>query len=89
MIPIFYHSPTNMPRVRRPLPGTEDDNGEGLGKSDAGDEYLAPSDATRILRDPSSDTLAPERVETTIWERISGYLESRLFLYWTSLTHKS
>lgn len=35
------------------------------------DDFLNVSDALKLVRDPSTDTQAPERVEQTVWERIA------------------
>jgi len=35
------------------------------------DDFLSVSDALNLVRDPSTDTQAPERVEHTVWERVA------------------
>jgi hypothetical protein len=42
------------------------------------DDSLSVSDALDLVRDPSTDTQAPERVEHTVWDRVarSDYLFS-------------
>lgn len=75
LIPIFYNSPSNMPRKRRQLPGasqgSDDEKDGGIGSTED-DGFLAPSDALRVLRDTNSDTIAPEGIESIVWERIAG-----------------
>ena len=35
------------------------------------DDFLSVSDALNLVRDLSTDTQAPERVEHTVWERVA------------------
>ena len=35
------------------------------------DDFLSVSDALDLVRDPSTDTQAPERVEHMVWERVA------------------
>lgn len=71
LVPIFYGSSPNIPRVRRHLPGADDDDMEESALSAADDDYLGPADAVRLVRDPSVDTIAPDEVEAVVWERLS------------------
>jgi hypothetical protein len=43
------------------------------------DGFLNASDAIKIVRDPESNTRAPDAVEGTIWQRINRYFASYRF----------
>jgi hypothetical protein len=47
------------------------------------DDSLSVSDALNLVRDPSTDTQAPERVEHTVWERVA---RSDLNLFFVEVT---
>lgn len=72
LVPIFYHSLANTPRIRRRLQETEDDNIQDPTAIAEDDDYLGPADALRLVQDPTVDTIAPDEVERAVWRRISA-----------------
>jgi hypothetical protein len=58
-------SPPSSKRRRVDTPADDD------GDMSMTDDFLNVSDALKLVRDPSTDTQAPERVEQTVWERIA------------------
>ncbi|TFY56123.1 hypothetical protein EVJ58_g7833 [Rhodofomes roseus] len=73
LIPLSHVSaPSSKPRHRR-YPQTKDNDDEGDPTQDDIDDYISVLDASRVVRDPLIDTLAPSAVEQLVWKRIHGY----------------
>ncbi|KAF9056667.1 SGT1 protein-domain-containing protein [Panaeolus papilionaceus] len=72
LIPLSYVSPPSSRQTRRKLPGKTESDDEGLGETDD-DSFLSITDAVRLVRDPPSDTFAPQEVQRAVWQRIAGY----------------
>ena len=73
LIPIVHVSPKSSARRRQKL--SPDSDGESL-ENEENDEFIAPLDALKLVRDPQRDTLAPPDVEKLVWGRISGFVHS-------------
>ncbi|KXN83606.1 hypothetical protein AN958_01171 [Leucoagaricus sp. SymC.cos] len=72
LIPLSHTSPPSRKRRRRKYTDNAD-SGEEDHLNDEDDEYLASQDGVKLVRDDITNTLAPEKVEATVWRRISGY----------------
>ncbi|KAF9452554.1 SGT1-domain-containing protein [Macrolepiota fuliginosa MF-IS2] len=72
LIPLSHISPPSRKRRHRKYTGNAG-SGEEDNLNEEGDDYLAVEDALELVRDNVRHTLAPAKVEGTIWNRISGY----------------
>ncbi|KAG6869161.1 hypothetical protein C0993_012260 [Termitomyces sp. T159_Od127] len=70
--PNTYVLEGRMRRYRRQLPGAPEDEDRDVNTIEDEDGYISAQDAIRLVRDPSVPTFAPEPVESTVWQRISG-----------------
>ncbi|KAG2077012.1 SGT1-domain-containing protein [Suillus decipiens] len=73
LIPLQHISASSKPKRRRVFPGSKDSDDEGGIIGDDLEEYLAIDDALKLVRDATVETRAPRTVESTIWQRTSGY----------------
>ncbi|PFH49193.1 hypothetical protein AMATHDRAFT_81409 [Amanita thiersii Skay4041] len=73
LVPLSHVSPRSKRRRRRKLLGLAESDDDDDDNQDEGNEWIATDDAVKLVRDPKHDTLAPEAVEKTVWQRISGY----------------
>ncbi|EPQ60986.1 SGT1-domain-containing protein [Gloeophyllum trabeum ATCC 11539] len=70
LIPLSHISAPSSKRHRRDYPRVRDDDDQ---VDEAEDDFINPSDAVKLVRDPSVPTTASPEVEETVWKRISGY----------------
>ncbi|GLB36447.1 putative SGT1-domain-containing protein [Lyophyllum shimeji] len=73
LVPISHVSPPSRKRLRRQLPGAQEDEDRDMTSIEDDDEFLAAQDAVELVRDPSVETLAPVAVEKLVWQRVSQY----------------
>ncbi|VDB85844.1 unnamed protein product [Peniophora sp. CBMAI 1063] len=76
LIPLKHVSPPHTVRRKRRIYADDDELAGFADVSadpEAAGEWLAVSDALRIVRDSAVDTRAPSAVEEIVWNRISGY----------------
>ena len=69
LVPLSHVSPPSRKRRRRQLPGMQE-SGEDEEPAE-NDEFIAASDALKLVRNPAVVTLAPSEVEKIVWRRIS------------------
>ncbi|KAL4068293.1 SGT1 protein-domain-containing protein [Scleroderma yunnanense] len=80
LVPLVHVSAPNKQRKRRGIAAANEEDDE----SSITDSYIAVDDALRLVRDSTTDTLAPKQVEDAVWKRISGYPDaSRLHVHST------
>ncbi|KAF8078293.1 SGT1 protein-domain-containing protein [Lyophyllum atratum] len=73
LVPISHTSPPFRKYYRRQLPGVQEDEDRDTSDVDDDHEFIATQDAIKLVRDASSQTLAPAAVEDAIWQRVSQY----------------
>ncbi|KAI0768553.1 SGT1-domain-containing protein [Trametes elegans] len=74
LVPLSHVSaPSSKTRRRRYLPHQGDDEEAGLNDAEDEEDFITATDAVKLVRDPLIQTTAPEKVEQTVWQRISGY----------------
>ncbi|KAF5374874.1 hypothetical protein D9758_000058 [Tetrapyrgos nigripes] len=73
LIDVSHISPPSRNPRRRKSDGIDSDDDEAQMQVEEEDEYLAADDALKLLRDTTTKTVAPVKVEETIWDRISEY----------------
>ncbi|TFK57504.1 SGT1-domain-containing protein [Heliocybe sulcata] len=71
LIPLSHVSPPSSKRHRRDYPRVRDEDHEEPDAEE--EEWLNPSDAVSLVRDPAVNTTTSKEVEDTVWKRISGY----------------
>lgn len=71
-MPISHVSPPSRKRQSRKQLGSKDSDDDG-DNNDA--DWIAVPDALKVVRDTNVDTNAPADLESTIWRRISGYVD--------------
>ncbi|KAF9474292.1 SGT1-domain-containing protein [Pholiota conissans] len=72
LIPLSHVSPSHRKRYPRKIPGAADsDEEDNIVAED--ESFIAAEDAVYLVRDTSTDTLAPPSIEKIVWNRISGY----------------
>jgi hypothetical protein len=85
LIPLAHVSLKSGERRRQNL--SHDSDGESL-ENGANDEFIATSDALKLIRDPHTDTLAPPAVEKLVWDRISGFVQKLLMNTAFAISHR-
>ncbi|KAI0670169.1 SGT1-domain-containing protein [Trametes maxima] len=74
LIPLSHISaPSSKPRRRRYVPHQGAEEEVGIDENEDEEDFLAATDAVKLVRDSYTRTITPERVEQIVWQRISGY----------------
>ena len=75
-MPLSHVSPPSSNKRRRKYINARDSDDEENDEAEEESQFIAATDAIKLVRDPLVDTAAPRNVEGIVWSRISGCVRS-------------
>ena len=76
LVPLSHVSPPSSNKRRRKYINVRDSDDEENDGAEEQSQFIAATDAIKLVRDPLVDTAAPRNVEDVVWGRISGCVRS-------------